>query len=211
MLPLAAALLAGGCSTLDIGIGAPVDLERCATFEPGRTSRAEVLAALGPPSALARHGDGVALLWEHVSVEERQLGISFERIQHALSLLFGSAGIPAIDLLKVSLGRSGSHREAALLTFDSRGTLTGCGLESWSQKLGKGGAAQLLVSVDNVVDSGAFRDPPLGLTWGRELLEPLPAGLNRSHRPDIELRAAPLHAGQRTLETADVTGGRRAD
>lgn len=207
---LGAAFLAAGCSTVEVGIGDPVDFERCAAFEPGRTTRSEVLAALGPPSALARQGDGVVMLWEHVLLEERQLGFSLQKVRELVSLALGSpAGLPGITLVKISLGRSGSTRDAALLFFDSEGTLETRSLATWSQIMGKGGAAQFVVTVESVVDSEAFRESPRSLTWGLDLLEPLPAVLNRPYAPDLELRATPDHAGQRTLEYAEYARGRR--
>jgi len=187
------AALCCGCSFLHTELGSDADLAVVEGFEPGRTRRADVLAALGPPLALAPHGGVVAFLYEHVELEERQFGLNLEGIGAWLG--FRNAG-----LIKVALGRTSSRREAALLLFDGDGALISAEHRSWGETLGKGAGVQLFFAVAPVVDYGSVRDRPRALTWGRELLDPIPVQLNRAHRQDLWLRGTPGHAGQETLD-----------
>ena len=182
-----------GCSFLRSDLGARVDLAGVDALEPGRTRRAEVLASLGPPLDLEPHAGGVAFLYEHVLIEERQLGISLEGLGRWFGIREGA-------LFKLSLGRTSSQREAALLLFDVEGILVSVDSRAWGETLGKGGSVQLFVAASQVVDYGPLREGPRQFHWGFELLEPLPAGLNRAHRADLELRGTPVRSGQKTLE-----------
>jgi len=184
------------CSALRLEINGAFAAAPCAGFEEGRTRRAEVLAALGPPTDLAACEDGVAFLYERVVLDEQQLGISFKTVGALL-------GMPPLGLIKLSFGRSGARREVALLVFDADGVLSAVETGRWEEVFGRGGSLQAIVAVDQVVDLGTLRGLPHGLTWGREQLEPLPEALNQMHRPDLELRGTPDKAGQRSLEERD--------
>jgi len=180
------------CSVLDLEIGHALDVEVCRSFESGSTHRAEVLAALGPPTGLAAHADGVALLYEHLELSERQLGFSLEK--------FGVfVGAPWLAFLKVSLGGSGAAREATLFVFDAEGILAGKGRANWTEEFGRGGTVQFIVVVEEVVESGTLRGPPRAILWGLEFLDPLPRTLNSEHSAPLELRGTPTKAGQGSL------------
>ena len=53
---LLAAALASGCFSFDGSFGEPIATEHLESIEPGRTTRAEITAWFGPPSAYARPG-----------------------------------------------------------------------------------------------------------------------------------------------------------
>jgi hypothetical protein len=152
-----------------------------------------VLAALGPPTDLEPHGGGVAFLYEHVLIHEKQFGLNLEQLGLWL-------GIRAASLLKISLGGTTSVREATLLIFDGEGTLVAIDEIDWDENLGKGGSVQLFFAVTPVVDYGSVRNRSRALRWGAELLEPLPIALNQRHHPDLELRGTPVRSGQKALE-----------
>jgi len=201
-LPIALAPLLAGCSTLDLELGARIDLDRCADLQAAEADRAAVLEALGPPSQISPHADGVAFLYEHLVLTERQLGFNLQRIGLYL-------GMPALSFLKVSLGRSSCRREAALFLFDDAGRLTDSVTADWVEEYGRGGSLQIFFAVQQVVDSDLLTASPRGLDWGLELLDPLPQELNVPHRADLELRGSPFHAGQQTLELRREETGRR--
>ena len=182
-----------GCSTLRVEIGSPIDHLRIYGLMPGITRRAEVMAELGTPQALARHEDGVAMFYEHVRLTEQQFGIS-------LGKAFSWVDIDAGTLFKAITSSSGALHEAALLLFDGRGVLLAYGTASWPEIVGRGGGVQFFTSVRSVVDSSAYLAPPLGMDWGMDWLEPLPQLQNLRYRAGVELRGAPLKSGQRTLE-----------
>jgi hypothetical protein len=199
-LPLAlVAALCCGCSFLDSTLGTDVDLAAIATLEPGATRRAEVLAAIGPPTDMQPHARGVAFLYEQVLIEERQFGINLEGLGNLVGIKQGA-------LLKLSIGRTSTHRDAALLLFDEAGVLVAIGSREWDETLGKGGTVQFFVAVTPAVDYGQLREPPRQLIWGFELIEPLPRALNLRQRADLELRGTPAGSGQKTLELRRYSG-----
>lgn len=181
------------CSTLELEFGLPLDLETFEAFEPGRTTRAEVLEALGPPVDLAAHDGGVALLYEHVLLDELQLGVSLDQV----GVLLKAKGF---GLFKASLGGSGSRREAALLLFDAEGVLTSLASSTWGEDFGRGGSMQFVATIDQVVDSESLRVQPDGLVWGTRLLAAPLVSMNDAHQADVELRGTPEHCGQRSMD-----------
>jgi hypothetical protein len=199
LLACAGLLALQGCSVLSLELGEPLDTEVADAFEPGRTQRAEVLDALGPPSSLGAHAGGVVLLYEHILLQEQQLGLSMDGIGAWI-------GASWLGMFKIALGGSGTKREAAVLFFDEANVLTGAAAGDWEELFGKGGSFQLFFAVEQVVDSADLRRTLSSLSWGRRLLDPLPRQLNWSHVPDVELRNTPTNMGQRTLEQRRVAG-----
>jgi outer membrane protein assembly factor BamE (lipoprotein component of BamABCDE complex) len=181
-----AALLCCGCSLLQAEYGTPFDAEQVAGLEPGRTGRRDVLVALGPPLDLAAHGDGMAFLYEHVQVDEWQLGVNLESL--------------GADLFKFALGDSDAERETLVLLFDGDGILVDIGKGSWGEDVGTGSSFQFIAGVNEVVDSGPVSEGAPHLHWGFGLFEPPPLVLNQVHREDLQLRGTPKQAGQRALE-----------
>jgi len=196
-------LLGASCSTLTVELGEELDMQSCTSFEPGKTRRADVLASLGPPLRIGKHGHGVALLYEYLHLTENQLGPSLKSLGTILH-------IPEMGLLKLALGDSDSRRNAALYLFDGEGVLLAQAFDKWGEDYGRGGSLQMILSIEEIVDSGGVRAPPLGLTWGRDLLRPLPQTLNLHNRPDVELGGTGRTAGQHALEqTRHGSGGNR--
>jgi hypothetical protein len=190
---LLALLAAPSCSVLSLELGEDVPAERALAFEIGHTRRTEVLAQLGPPTQIAAHGDGSALLYEHVVLDESQFGLRLDFLARYLL-------IDWLNYIKLSLGNSSARHDVLVLLFDREAVLRGRASGEWEQVFGKGAAMQVLVTVDEVVDPGTIRDVPRPLSWGRELLLPLPVVLNLPHRADLEVRGTGHKAGQRTLE-----------
>jgi hypothetical protein len=198
---LLAALLAPACSVLSLELGEAVPDERAASFADGSTRRAEVLALLGPPTQVAAHGDGSALLYEHVRLEEAQFGPRLEFLESFLTIHW-------LSWIKLSIGRSAAHHDVLVFLFDREGVLRGRAAGEWEQVFGSGTSMQVLLTVEQVVDPGNLRDEPLPLRWGSELLLPLPVVLNLPHRADLVLRGTGAKAGQAALEAVPYGGGR---
>ena len=74
--------------------------------------------------------------------------------------------------------------------------------------LGSGTSAQLLFTVESVVDTSFLDEDWDPNDWGSALLSPLPEGLNAASSVDLgragfELRGTPDSVGQRTLAHPD--------
>jgi hypothetical protein len=186
-----------GCTNLQLEIGDPIDEAAVHGFTAGETDRAQVLAVLGAPLAVAAHESGSALLYEHIVVDELQLGLSLDSLGRAL-------GVSQLGWLKASLGDSDSRRRAALLVFDADAVLVSKTVGEWTEDFGTGGSVQVFVSVAQVVDSGELRTPVRGLGWGRELLDEPLVVLNGSNLPDTSLIGISGGFGQYTLEQREI-------
>jgi hypothetical protein len=147
--------------------------------------------ALGPPHAVSALPDGFAFLYEYSRVSEFQFGLSLKFIR-----------LPYFKLIKADSKLSESAR---LLTFDEQGVLRAQGSAAWREKLGGGGALQLIVSVLSLTDTTAFRREPDPLTWGRGNLQRPAVALNSAQNlrlgsNGLQQRIAPVFVGQATLE-----------
>lgn len=200
-LALLAVALAPSCSVLTLELGEDVPAERAQAFVDGSTLRAEVLAQLGPPTLVAAHGDGSALLYEHVRLDESQFGPRLEFLERWLFLHW-------LSWIKLTIGRSAARHDVLVLLFDRRGVLRARASGDWEQVFGSGASMQVFLSVEQVVDPGNLRNEPLPLRWGSELLLSLPVALNTPHRADLEVRGTGDKAGQGTLELVPYYGGR---
>lgn len=196
------ALLLASCSTLNLEVGEGVDRGRVEAFEVGRTRRAEVLAALGPPTEIASHAGGVAFLYQKVRLKERQLGLGLDDVGRLV-------GLPWLALVKLSFGRSSAHHDAALLVFDSESVLRGASHLTWDESFGRGASLQFLFAVQQVVDAGTLRADPPALVWGRGALDPLPRSLNQAGSADLELRGTGVKAGQESVEMLEYSAKKR--
>lgn len=178
-----------GCTQVQLEIGQEVDFAKCSELEVRRTTRTEVLAALGPPAGVGRCADGVALLYEYVHMRESQLGIGLSMVELLIpSSIFG--------FIKVSKGTNAVERDAVVFTFDRNGLLTGIGRGEWFEDYGNGAGVQFIVAIESVVESESLRLPPRSLTWGDEMLAPPPFALNVGNLPDVELRGSPEGANR---------------
>ena len=188
-------------------LGLPAVLAGCSSFRTelgqalpshpayaARQTRVEtVLHDLGPPDRISALGDGFAFLYDHSTVSEFQFGLSLN--------------LPIIRYLKFVKAKNHLDQEVLLLTFDDRGVLLGMGSDSWKENLGGGTALQLLVAVTSLTDVSALRRPADAHSWGRALLQRPPVVLNlaqslRTGANGLQQRAAPVYAGQQTLEMA---------
>ena len=131
------------------------------------------------------------MLYEYNGVEENQLGFNIDA--------------PVLRWFKLVGAKSWLTHQAWLLIFDANGVLQGWGEERWQTVLGRGGGAQILVTVASLVDSSQVRRPAPQHEWGKFCLAPLPKVLNSGSSLDLgtlgfEQVLAPTAVGQRALE-----------
>jgi hypothetical protein len=194
---LAAAVLAiaTGCSQFSLQRGTPIDTSGIA-LENGETHFGAVLDQLGPPERMTSLPGGFALLYEYISTNEDQIGLSIP-----------DTNVRAIDWLgffKIVRGTASAKRETAVFTFDDAGLLRGYRREAWRERLGNGWGVQPLFAVLEVVDASRLEVPPTQHVWGRRALDPLPESLNQGSDPDtgaggLEQTGTAARVGQRTL------------
>ena len=191
-------VLCAGCTVLREDIGQPIRWTE-SQFQEGRTHYRTVLKELGAPLRVSRQGDGVAFLYEHLTIKEGQIGISYDAEE-----------IRFLQWLSFTYGRAAADRQALLMTFDGDGILETERFMDWHQKLGSGFSVQFLVDVGSVVDTSAVRKDIKPNRWGMMMLRRLPKTLNADQSIDdgrfgLEQRGTPSKAGQRTLEMGKAT------
>ncbi len=186
-----------GCSVLRVELDVPID-RPAGGYPVGDTHYRTVVDELGPPTTVSAFNDGVAFLYEHMVIRERQLGISVD------SEWFGQ-GYEFLDWVKFAYGKSYADREALLLVFDAAGYLQTERLVAWRDDIGTGFSIQLIVEVSSVVDSSSMHEGGDVSEWGGALLRTPPEVLNTRQSLDlgqvgVELSGAPDRVGQHTLE-----------
>jgi len=192
LILLAAGCLLTGCSSFRTEWGQPLRAD-AGQFSEGSTRVETVIHALGPPARVSALPGGFAFLYEHSIVGEFQIGVSFDA--------------PLLRWIKFVHASNRLDQDVLLMVFDEEGVLRSMDPEAWRQKLGGGGAAQLLFAVMSLTDDSALRQRSPALGWGRADLQPLPVLLNRqqslrSGQHGLQQRLAPTYAGQHTLEMA---------
>jgi hypothetical protein len=190
VLLLGSALVLTGCSSFHTEVGRPLSQTPTPLVE-GETRVETVVHELGPPHNISALPDGFVFLYEYSFVREFQWGISLKFV--------------GLGFFKLVKGHSRLSESVRILTFDEQGTLRAQGFAEWHEKLGSGGALQLIVSVLSLTDTTAFRRQPDALLWGRWLLQRPPVTLNsaqdlRTGSNGLQQRLAPAFVGQESLE-----------
>lgn len=184
-----------GCSFIGRDIGDPLGarynrLER-EMAQADRVKVGDVIDVLGPPSRLGALPFGGIMLYEHVDVSERQLGVNLSAV--------------GFNFLKLATGKGQVRREALVVVFDSRGVVESYHFERWKEEPGSGTSLQLFFAVVPTVNTDDLAKSQAEHEWGMSLLESLPVALNadkslRGSGHGLELRGTPGGAGQRSLE-----------
>jgi len=116
---LAVVLLSSGCFSVRGSFGASIPTERLDRIEPGRTTRAEITAWFGPPSAFARPGLLDLILAKDDGVEEPRPVIedvySYRYVESRVRVLV----IPLITLR----ARAETRTESLAVFFDADGVV----------------------------------------------------------------------------------------
>jgi hypothetical protein len=183
--------LLAGCSTLNKRIDPSLSLEDC-SYEERKTHYHQVLDELGPPTRLTALPNGFAFIYESLRIREWQMGIG------------GQTGW--LQLLKLAFADTKLFRHSLLLHFDSDGVLISYGLLDSKESLGKAGALQPILSLEQIVDTSSYEDDAIdAANWGANLLRPLPVAINTEQNLNtgasgLEQSGTTTQVGQQTLE-----------
>ena len=180
-----------GCAILEHEIDAPLPAESIDAFAEG-SHYSEVLGRLGPPTKMSALPHGMAFLYEHVTLTERQYGLILPReIGKWIKAVYASAD---------------ADIEAVLFIFDARGILRGADRQTWSADAGAGISVTLIFSAGSFTDTEQYESSASrSLDWGQKLLSSPLVVLNsgqdlESGGNGIQLTTNSKGIGQDTLE-----------
>ena len=188
---IAAALALSGCAFLEHDIGEPLALDSPGAFSHGR-HYSEVLHQFGPPTKITALPDGMAFLYEHVRLTERQYGL----------ILPGKVG----KWIKAVYASADADVEAMLFIFDEQGKLRGADAQTWSADAGAGMSITLIFSAGSFTDTEQYEaSATQSLGWGKALTMPPLVALNarqnlESGANGVQLTTNSKGIGQHTLE-----------
>ena len=185
------ALQLAACSLNNYRLGAPLQAadkpDVAAALDVG-----DVLHRLGPPHRLSSTADGYVMAWESWTIRERSVGFSL--------------GFIGARFLNVDWGKAHTRGAFLLASFDRNHQLRDATFSTWDSDAGGGQGLQPLASIVSVVDVADLLGPLPQHGWGGQMLERLPAGLNRDSTPGngsngIEQRGTSTAVGQHSLDT----------
>lgn len=188
---LGAASVLSGCAHLEHDLGRPLALDTLGTFAEG-SQYSEVLDRLGPPTKVSALPEGIAFLYEHVKLKERQYGL----------LLPGEIG----KWIKAVYASADANVEIVLFIFDDQGKLRGADAQTWSADAGAGMSMTLIFSAGSFVDTKHYEtSADRSLDWGRALTMPPLVTLNSRQNLEtgangVQLTTNSRGIGQHTLE-----------
>ena len=188
---VAATAAQAGCAHLDHDIGQPLPVQALVSIPQG-SHYSKVLEQFGPPTKLSALPDGMAFLYEHVSLVEKQYGL----------ILPGEIG----KWIKAVYASADADVEVMLLVFNEQGDLLGADAQTWSADAGAGVSFTLIFSAGSFTDTRQYETSPTrSLDWGRGLTMPLLVALNsrqslESGANGLELTTNSEGIGQHTLE-----------
>jgi hypothetical protein len=188
---VAAATALSGCALYDHDLGVPLSLESVEKLPPG-SHYSEVLDELGPPTKMTALENGMAFLYEQVTLTERQYGL----------ILPGEVG----KWIKAVYAKADADVEVILFVFDENGTLRGADAQSWSADAGAGMSVTLIFSAGSFTDTEQYESSATqSLDWGRTLtMSPLVTLNSRQNLESgangVQLTTNSEAVGQHTLE-----------
>lgn len=188
---LIAALVLPGCAFLEHEIGEPLASEFTGDFPEG-SHFSVVLKRFGPPTKMTALPDGMAFLYEHVKLTERQYGL----------ILPGEIG----KWIKAVYASADADIEVALFIFDEHGLLRGADEQTWSADAGAGMSMTLIFSAGSFTDTEQYEESGArSLDWGLALLMPPLVVLNSEQDLEsgvngLQLTTNSKGIGQQTLE-----------
>ena len=188
-LVVSAALSA--CAHLEHDIGESLPMESLSNLASG-SHYGEVLDLYGPPTKMSVLPDGMAFLYEHVRLSERQYGL----------ILPGEIG----KWIKAVYASADADVEVMLLVFDEQGRLRGADAQAWSADAGAGMSMTLIFSAGSFTDTEDYEaSAARTLDWGKALTMPLLKTLNAEQNLEsgangVQLTTNSKNIGQHTLE-----------
>lgn len=180
-----------GCAHLEHDIGTPLAVDSIGSFSVG-SHYAEVLDRYGPPTKMSALPDGMAFLYEHVKLTERQYGL----------ILPGEIG----KWIKAVYASADADVEVLLFVFDGQGKLRGSDAQTWSSDAGAGMSMTLIFSAGSFTDTEHYETSAArSLDWGKALIMPPLIALNTAQNLEtgtsgIQLTTNSKGIGQHTLE-----------
>lgn len=150
----------------------------------------DVLNAFGPPAKLSAIPEGFIFLYEGVRSREKKIAIS-------------------IKSFSLGFARGDGEFSATVFIFDPKGTLIGAAQDHREQDLGLSFA--IGVKSASAINQDVYLVPATQHRWGMSMLRQLPRTLNAANDLDsgiagLEQTATPSIVGQRTLESASISG-----
>ena len=151
------------------------------SFKPGTNDYGDVMLALGPPHRLSATPAGFAFLYEHISVEEKQLGVSFEK-------LFGAIGLgPSVQggynlgsIIRLLYAWAEADIETLMLEFDHEGALRTARYEQASSDLGSTIGISFVFAAERKLGLQDYEIEPAPLNWGGRLTDRMRVQLYRA-------------------------------
>jgi hypothetical protein len=189
--PIFVCAVLSGCAHLEHDIGSRLPAG-AGNEVPLGTHFGNVLAEFGPPTKMSALPDGMAFLYEHVGLTERQYGL----------ILPGEIG----KWIKAVYASANADVEAMLFVFDAQGRLSSVVEQSWNTDAGAGMSLTLFFSTGSFTDTEQYESSQsLSLDWGAALTAPLPVGLNvrqnlETGQNGVKLTTNSRDIGQHTLE-----------
>jgi hypothetical protein len=180
-----------GCAHLEHDVGAFLAADSIDSFSEG-SHYGEVLRRLGPPTKMTALPDGMAFLYEHVRLSERQYGL----------ILPGEIG----KWIKAVYASATADVDATLFLFDKHGILLSAAAQSWSADAGAGMSMTLILSAGSFTDTEHYEaSAARSLDWGKALTMPILVSLNSRHNLEsgangLQLTTNSKGIGQHTLE-----------
>ena len=180
-----------GCAHIDQQLGAPLALGALGDVAEGSHYSA-VLDRFGPPTKMSALPDGMAFLYEHVDLSERQYGL----------ILPGEIG----KWIKAVYASADAQVETMLFVFDEQGNLRGADAQTWNADAGAGMSMTLIFSAGSFTDTEQYDSSAIrSLDWGKSLTMPLLVTLNSRQNLEngengLQLTTNSGGIGQHTLE-----------
>jgi len=180
-----------GCAHLDHDLGTPLPMDALSDISVG-SHYSEVLQRFGPPTKMSAMGDGMAFLYEHVALVEKQYGL----------ILPGEIG----RWIKAVYASADADVETVLFVFDSEGELLGYDDQSWGSDAGAGMSLTLIFSAGSFTDTEQYEtSASRSLDWGKSLTMPPLITLNLEKNLEtgangLQMTTSSDAVGQHTLQ-----------
>ncbi len=187
----AAALLSGlgACSQFETRFDAGYK-EADAKALAQMSDLSEVLEKYGPPTRLGRAGEGVVLLYEGLTLRERQFGLSI--------------AYDWLSFFKAVVAKGDADIDTLAFVFDGEGRVLSSAASNETRDIGYGGSVDLIFQAVPLVDTSGYTTLSPQHDWGHGLSEPLSVMLNAQNSitsgvGGVERLGTPRGVGQEAL------------
>ena len=191
LTPILLVAALSGCAQLEHRLGSPITMDAAGKIPVG-SHYSTVLDELGPPTKISAVQNGMAFLYERVTLTENQYGL----------ILPGDIG----KWIKAVYASADADVEIILFVFDEFGNLRSADEQAWSADAGAGMSATLIFSAGSFTDTEQYESSAVrSLDWGRALtMSPMVLLNSRQSLENgengLQLTTVPKGVGQHTLE-----------